>query len=49
MSTIPPHYSDTYVDQRFRKAVHIVQHLSPQSAFQPTKDQKLEVVILLYF
>ncbi|KAI8143286.1 acyl CoA binding protein-domain-containing protein [Fennellomyces sp. T-0311] len=46
MSTIPPHYSDRYVGQRFNKALHIVQHLSPSSSFQPTKEQKLELYAL---
>ncbi|KAI7854557.1 acyl CoA binding protein-domain-containing protein [Circinella umbellata] len=46
MSTIPPHYSDHYVGQRFNKALHIVQHLSPSSSFQPTKEQKLELYAL---
>lgn len=43
MTTVPPHYSDRYVNQRYNKALHIVQHLPPSSTFQPTRDQKLEV------
>lgn len=41
-STIPPHYSNRHVQQRYNKALQIVQHLSV-SSFQPTKDQKLQV------
>lgn len=41
-NTIPPHYSDRYVQQRYSKALRIVQHLST-SSFQPTKEQKLQV------
>ncbi|KAJ8659040.1 hypothetical protein O0I10_005078 [Lichtheimia ornata] len=46
MSTVPPHYSDRFVNKRFHKALYIVQHLSPSSSFQPTKDQKLELYAL---
>ncbi|KAL1927146.1 hypothetical protein VTP01DRAFT_5109 [Rhizomucor pusillus] len=46
MTTVPPHYSDRYVNQRYNKALHIVQHLPPSSTFQPTRDQKLELYAL---
>ncbi|SAM07370.1 hypothetical protein [Absidia glauca] len=41
-STIPSHYSNRHVQQRYNKALQIVQHLSV-SSFQPTKDQKLQL------
>ncbi|ORZ22552.1 acyl CoA binding protein-domain-containing protein [Absidia repens] len=41
-SAIPPHYSNRYVQQRYNKALQIVQHL-PSSSFQPTKEQKLQL------
>jgi diazepam-binding inhibitor (GABA receptor modulating acyl-CoA-binding protein) len=42
-SSIPPHYSDRYINQRYNKALYIVQHLPNSSNVQPTKEQKLEV------
>ncbi|KAI9320149.1 acyl CoA binding protein-domain-containing protein [Dichotomocladium elegans] len=46
MSTVPPHYSDRFVQKRFNKALYIVQRLSPSSSFQPSKEQKLELYAL---
>ncbi|KAL0085883.1 acyl-CoA-binding protein [Phycomyces blakesleeanus] len=43
---IPPHYTDRYVDQRYNKALMIVQNLPASSSFQPTKEQKLELYAL---
>lgn len=43
MVTIPPHYTDRFIVQRYNKALHFVQHLPATSNFQPTKSQKLEV------
>ncbi|KAI8084572.1 acyl CoA binding protein-domain-containing protein [Halteromyces radiatus] len=41
-NSIPPHYSNRYIQQRYNKALQIVQHL-PASSFQPTKEQKLQL------
>ncbi|KAI8335880.1 acyl CoA binding protein-domain-containing protein [Chlamydoabsidia padenii] len=41
MSSIPSHYSPRYVNQRYNKALHIVQNLPATSSFQPNKDEKL--------
>ncbi|ORX59691.1 ACBP-domain-containing protein [Hesseltinella vesiculosa] len=46
MSTIPSHYSERYISQRYHKALQTVQNLPSSSAFQPTKDQKLELYSL---
>ncbi|KAI7866241.1 acyl CoA binding protein-domain-containing protein [Spinellus fusiger] len=46
MSSIPPHYSDTHVHQRYSRALSIVQQLPASSSFQPTKEQKLELYAL---
>ncbi|KAI8092493.1 acyl CoA binding protein-domain-containing protein [Halteromyces radiatus] len=46
MSSIPTHYSERYVNQRYNKALHIVQHLPVSSSFQPNKEQKLELYAL---
>ncbi|CAO3622751.1 unnamed protein product [Cunninghamella blakesleeana] len=43
MSTIPAHYSERYISQRYNKALHIVQNLPASSSFQPSREQKLEV------
>lgn len=43
MASIPPHYTDRFILQRYNKALHFVQHLPATSNFQPTKSQKLEV------
>lgn len=44
---IPAHYSDRYINQRYNKALYIVQHLPNSSNVQPTKEQKLEVNIVM--
>lgn len=44
MTTIPPHYTDRYIVQRYNKALNFVQNLPASSSFQPTKSQKLEVI-----
>ncbi|EPB83888.1 hypothetical protein HMPREF1544_09342 [Mucor circinelloides 1006PhL] len=46
MSFIPTHYSNRYINQRYNKALYIVQHLPSSSNVQPTKDQKLELYAL---
>ncbi|CAO3587915.1 unnamed protein product [Absidia cylindrospora] len=46
MSSIPSHYSERYVNQRYNKALHIVQHLPASSSFQPNKDEKLQLYSL---
>ncbi|KAI8149511.1 acyl CoA binding protein-domain-containing protein [Fennellomyces sp. T-0311] len=43
MSYIPPHYSERYVNQRYNKALQIVQYLPASSSFQPTREEKLEL------
>ncbi|KAI8972767.1 Acbp from Moniliophthora Perniciosa, partial [Pilobolus umbonatus] len=37
------HYTDRYINQRYNKALYIVQHLPTSSKVQPTKEQKLEL------
>ncbi|KAI8967020.1 acyl CoA binding protein-domain-containing protein [Mycotypha africana] len=46
MATIPPHYSDRFIVQRYNKALQFVQSLPASSNFQPTKNQKLELYAL---
>ncbi|KAL7308917.1 hypothetical protein PS15m_011056 [Mucor circinelloides] len=46
MASIPPHYTDRFILQRYNKALHFVQHLPATSNFQPTKSQKLELYAL---
>lgn len=46
MTTIPPHYTDRYIVQRYNKALNFVQNLPASSSFQPTKSQKLELYAL---
>ncbi|SAM08997.1 hypothetical protein [Absidia glauca] len=46
MSAIPPHYSERFVNQRYSKALHIVQNLPASSSFQPNKDEKLQLYSL---
>ncbi|KAI9468995.1 MAG: acyl CoA binding protein-domain-containing protein [Benjaminiella poitrasii] len=46
MTSIPPHYSDRFIIQRYNKALYYVQHLPASSSFQPTKNQKLELYAL---
>ncbi|KAI8062928.1 acyl CoA binding protein-domain-containing protein [Gongronella butleri] len=46
MTSVPSHYSERYINQRYNKALGIVQNLPPSSSFQPTKDQKLELYSL---
>ncbi|KAL9544022.1 hypothetical protein MBANPS3_007839 [Mucor bainieri] len=46
MASIPPHYTDRFLLQRYNKALHFVQHLPATSNFQPTKSQKLELYAL---
>lgn len=42
--TVPPsHYSERYINQRYNKALQIVQHLPATSSFQPTREEKLQV------
>ncbi|KAG2226183.1 hypothetical protein INT45_003328 [Circinella minor] len=41
--TIPLHYSERYVNQRYNKALQIVQYLPASSSFQPTRQEKLEL------
>ncbi|ORY97858.1 acyl CoA binding protein-domain-containing protein [Syncephalastrum racemosum] len=43
MSVTPSHYSSRYVNQRYNKALQIVQHLPASSAFQPSREEKLEL------
>jgi hypothetical protein len=45
MAIIPPQHSERYINQRYNKALYIVQHLPASSNVQPTKEQKLEVGI----
>lgn len=47
MSHIPPHYTDRFIQQRYKKALYFVQNLPASSNFQPTKNQKLEVTSIL--
>ncbi|CAO3694914.1 unnamed protein product [Rhizopus microsporus] len=46
MSHIPPHYTDRFIQQRYKKALYFVQNLPASSNFQPTKNQKLELYAL---
>ncbi|KAI9303168.1 acyl CoA binding protein-domain-containing protein [Cunninghamella echinulata] len=46
MSSIPTHYSERYINQRYNKALNIVQNLPASSSFQPSRDQKLELYSL---
>jgi hypothetical protein len=46
MAIIPPQHSERYINQRYNKALYIVQHLPASSNVQPTKEQKLEVGII---
>ncbi|CDH59054.1 predicted protein [Lichtheimia corymbifera JMRC:FSU:9682] len=42
--TVPPsHYSERYINQRYNKALQIVQHLPATSSFQPTREEKLQL------
>ncbi|KAI8890437.1 ACBP-domain-containing protein [Backusella circina FSU 941] len=46
MAIIPPQHSERYINQRYNKALYIVQHLPASSNVQPTKEQKLELYAL---
>jgi diazepam-binding inhibitor (GABA receptor modulating acyl-CoA-binding protein) len=44
MVQIPPHYTELFITERYKKALYIVQNLPKGSTFQPTNNQKLEVI-----
>lgn len=44
-NTIPAHYSDQFIIERYNKALNFIRSLpSNNSGFQPTNSQKLEVI-----
>jgi hypothetical protein len=39
----PSHYTERFIDLRFKNALNIIQNLSRESSFQLLKNEKLEV------